>query len=82
MLPCCLVPLALASCRSCRMAVPQDPPSLFERLMTRNREACEAGYYSTAYHLLAAARHAAAVQHVGRNNEKLSYSAACKFFGV
>jgi hypothetical protein len=41
------------------MAEHQDVRTMFERLMTLNREAFEAGHYSTAYHALAAALHEA-----------------------
>ncbi len=36
-----------------------DTSGMFERLMTLNREAFDAGHYNTAYHTLAAALHVA-----------------------
>ena len=40
-------------------SVHNDPCSLCERLLALNREAFQGGDYNTAYHLLAAALHAA-----------------------
>jgi hypothetical protein len=44
------------------MAEHRDAHTMFERLMTLNREAFEVGHYSTAYHILAAALHEAQAQ--------------------
>jgi hypothetical protein len=41
------------------MTEPSHASPLFERLMTLNHEAFDAGHYNTAYHLLAAALHEA-----------------------
>jgi hypothetical protein len=40
---------------------------MFERLMTLNREAFEAGHYHTAYHTLAAALHEAQAQQAAQD---------------
>ena len=49
------------------MAEPQDVRTMFERLMTLNREAFEVGHYSTAYHALAAALHEVQEQQAAQN---------------
>jgi hypothetical protein len=45
--------------RSVTMTERHDTDALFAQLMALNHEAFEAGYYSTAYHTLAAALHVA-----------------------
>jgi hypothetical protein len=49
------------------MAEPQDVRTMFERLMTLNREAFEVGHYSTAYHALTAALHEVQEQQAAQN---------------
>jgi hypothetical protein len=41
------------------MTAHDDPSPMFERIIALNTEAFQAGHYNTAYHLLAAALHAA-----------------------
>ena len=45
------------------MAEHRDTDTMFERLIALNREAFEAGNYTTAYHILAAALHEAQEPH-------------------
>ena len=48
------------------MAEHRGTDSMFDRLIALNREAFEAGHYTTAYHLLAAALHEAHEHHAAR----------------